>query len=349
MRALWLVVSGVVVAACGRTEVVRWTPTVTAPDSGIDAGFVDGGSDAGITTDAGVRDAGFEQDAGIKPCIDGRFSLSAAEPVVMLVIDRSGSMIDTFPGGTTSKWNALRTALNQTLPAVDDTVQLGAVFFPIDGADECDVPDITALSPGFGQADIILTTASLTEPRGSTPTSAALGVAFRMLRTRRTGNTARAVVLATDGEPTCTSLAPVLQGLRSELDAGVPTWVIGIESTTRPTLTQALEAMANAGGRARVDAGTPYFPATSPAAMVEAFMAIRDQVSACSFLTDSVPDLDGGITVTYGAQQVPFDATGVDGWQWTDRNNGELVLRGEFCSRAIAMPQQLQVVVSCSR
>ncbi|MGV3624050.1 MAG: vWA domain-containing protein [Archangium sp.] len=343
MRALWLVVA-VVVVGCGRTELVDWTPL---------ASRVDGGSDAGMSVDAGISDAGIRDagvfDAGIKPCIDGRFSLSPAEPVVMLVIDRSCSMDEFFPGGTVTKWEALRAALNQTLPMVDDTIQLGSVYFPIDGAEDCDVPAITALPPGFGNADAILTTANVTEPAGATPTSAALRVAIDVLQARRTGNTARGMVLATDGEPTCTSLQTTLNDLSGAFDAGVPTWVIGIESVSRPSLTQALEAMAYAGRRPRVDAGSAYFPATSTAAMVEAFRSIRDQVSACSFLTDSVPDLDGGITVTFGNEMVPADPSGTNGWLWTDRNNGELVLRGDFCARAIAMPQPLQVVVSCAR
>ncbi len=345
MRALWLAVSVVAVIGCGRTEVVRWSPVV--PDGGLDGGFVEGGSDAGFA-DAGQSDGG--SDAGIKPCVDGRFSLSAAEPLVMLVIDRSCSMLDYFPDGTTSKWNALRNALNQTLPTIDDTVQLGVVFFPIDGAaNDCDVPAISALRPGFGHADIILNTLSSTEPRGATPTSAALRVAYDILQSRRTGSTARGMVLATDGEPTCVSANVVLNDLRTALDAGVPTWVVGIETVAAPALTQVLVSMANAGGRPRIDAGVPYFPATSAGALTEAFRSIRDQVAACSFITESVPDLDGGIAVTYGGQPVPYDPSGVSGWLWTDRNNGELVLRGAHCTRAIATPQQLQVVVSCSR
>lgn len=335
------------VIGCGRTEVVRWTPKFTPPDGGVDAG-TDAGRPIDAGFDAGLPDAG-QPDAGIKPCIDGRFTLTAAEPVVMLVLDRSGSMIDLFPTGQISKWDALRNALNQTLPAVDNSMQLGVVFFPIDGADDCEVPAVTALQPGRGHASLILDTIAITEPRGATPTSAALRVGFDMLQTRRTANTARGMVLATDGEPSCTTLGDVEIDLRVALDAGVPTWVVGIESAFRPELSAALEAMALAGGRPQLDGGTSYFSARSSTGLVDAFAAIRDQVAACSFLTESVPDLDGGITVTYGAQQVPHDPSGVSGWLWTDRNNGELVLRGDYCARAISMPQPLHVVVSCSR
>jgi hypothetical protein len=350
VRFLGLTVVGAVlvmlVIGCGRTEVVRYT--LAPPDAGmaVDAGPTpDAGIDAGV--DAGVPDAG-QPDAGIKPCIDGRFTLTQAEPVVMLVIDRSGSMIDLFPGGTTSKWNAIRNALNQTLPAVDNTMQLGVVFFPIDGADDCEVPAVTALAPGRGQASIILNTIAVTEPRGLTPTSAAVRVAFDILSSRRAANTARGMVLATDGEPTCATLATVEDDLRMALDAGVPTWVVGIESSSQPDLTTALDAMARAGGRARIGTSTAYFSATSATGVVDAFTAIRDQVAACSFLSESVPNLDGGISVTYGTEVVPFDPSGVSGWMWTDRNNGELVLRGSYCTRAITMPQPLHVLVSCS-
>ncbi len=52
MRVLWLAVGVAVAIGCGRTEVLRWTPTVTPPDGGTDAG-VDGGrpfTDAGVDT-----------------------------------------------------------------------------------------------------------------------------------------------------------------------------------------------------------------------------------------------------------------------------------------------------------
>jgi hypothetical protein len=52
--------------------------------------------------------------------------------------------------------------------------------------------------------------------------------------------------------------------------------------------------------------------------------------------------------VTYGGQAVPHDPAGLQGWMWTDRTNGELVLRGDACARAISMPRTLEVVVTCS-
>lgn len=316
-------------------------------DAGRDAGLVDAGAlDAG--TDAGRPDAGTADAGGMpKPCIDGRFTLSTAEPVVMLVLDRSGSMMNTFAGGMVSMWTALRDALRVTLPAVNQTMQIGGLFFPVDGARECEVPAVAGVRPAKGNVPLLLTTLDSVEPIGATPTLQAVRVASEVLLSRRTSNTARAMVLATDGAPSCSTLGETLAEIERAADGGVPTYVVGLQTSGVPGLVTALNQMAVAGRRPR-DGARRFFSAESGAELQRAFTTIRDQVGACSFLTDSVPSLDGGaMTVTLGGVLVPFDESGVTGWRWTDRPNGELVLQGADCQRAIAQPSLLNVVVSC--
>src|SRR5690242_7532494 len=97
--------------ACGRTEPVDYS------------------FDAGDQEEHAAAPLPRKPDGGVA-CIDGESELLEARPVVMLVIDRSSSMRQDFPGTRGSKWAGLRVALNEALPPWNDTMDLGAIFFP---------------------------------------------------------------------------------------------------------------------------------------------------------------------------------------------------------------------------
>lgn len=341
MSVLWRFIVVALAVGCGRTELVRFEPDASVPvalDAGRDAGARDAGPDAG--PDAGV-DGGFQP----KPCVDGTFTLSPAEPVVMMVLDRSCSMDMVFTNGQT-RWEALVTSLEAALPSVDQTMQLGGLAYPPNAADSCTVAPGAGIWPSRGNVAQILSNLRSVLPNGATPTTAALQVAGQVLRTRRASSTARAMVLATDGQPSCTTdpLDDALIELRRAANDGIPTYVIGIADDQ--FLSRSLDQMAVAGGRPRSGAQA-YYSAQSAAELRLAFETVRDQVGACSFLTDSVPDTRGSIRVTFDGVELTFDETGRDGWRWTDRPNGEIALVGQSCSRAIARPAGLVVTVAC--
>ncbi len=326
---------------CGRSDVFRFDTEVKplVMDAGLDAGRDAGLVDAGV--DAGRVDAGFVP----KPCIDGTFTLAPAEPVVMMVLDRSCSMDLVFQNGVT-RWESVVNSLQATLPTVDQRMQLGGLAYPTNETDPCTVPDVSGIWPARGNVPLLLTNLASIRPTGSTPTTDALRVAGQVLRGRRAGNAARAMVLATDGQPTCTGapLQDSLAELRRAATDGIPTYVVGIADDA--SLQAALQQMAVAGSRPRVGMQA-YYSAQSPAELQLAFSTIRDQVGSCSFLTNSVPDMKGTIRVTFEGVEVPFDSSGQNGWQWTDRENGEMVLLGSVCARAVARPSSLVVTVAC--
>ncbi|MDX2009238.1 MAG: vWA domain-containing protein [Myxococcaceae bacterium] len=372
MRLQTLLSVVLLVLACGRTDPLRYDPPplpLPEPmpvDAGLDAGLdagVDAGFDAGV--DAGV-DAGLDggTDAG-KPCLDGRFTLAPAVPVVVLVLDRSGSMDDAFPGAT-SKWDALVRSLNQALPAVNQTMELGLLLYPLNRALACTSAAQASPLPGLGNVPTILQTLAMARPAGGTPTADAISAGVASLQGRRTATSARALVLATDGVPncngllfprTCLCLMPpcsaeecvddvrTVQRVRDAFTAGIPTYVIGIESPNA-AFTGVLDQLAVAGGRARSNGRQKYYSAESAADLQTALTTIRDQVGQCTFLTSSVPNADGGLRVLFRGREVPFDMN--EGWSWTDRDNGELVFRGASCQQVMGQAQALEVVVACS-
>lgn len=337
-------------AACGRSGVYRY-------DHVSDGGSLDGSL---LMPDAAVPDAG-------KPCIPGTLTLVHASPVAGFVIDRSSSMNDRF--GMTTKWKALTSALTTALtPDVDQTMQIGALLFPIGGANAlaCLPPGAADLTPAIGNAQPLVSLLTSRNPSGSTPTAGAIDVAAASVLGVRAAAASRALVLATDGQPDCnTSLNPqtctcigshtcnavrclddvrTVDRIAHYADAGLPTYVIGIAPSSDATFIRVLNDMANAGGRPQVGAGTAFYSVSNEAELTQAFDAITAQVGACVFLSSSVPSSDKGITVKLGGVDVPEGT----GWVWSDRMNGELTLLRGFCDEVTANPGiPLDAIIAC--
>jgi hypothetical protein len=63
-------------------------------------------------------------------------------------------------------------------------------------------------------------------------------------------------------------------------DAGLPTYVIGLQSESDATLVRVLNDMAVAGGRPQQNATTRFYSVSSGAQLDSALTTIRDQVGA---------------------------------------------------------------------
>lgn len=351
MRLTLLALVALLAAACGRTEVVRYSEL--PPDA-------DGVVPPGAGLDAGV-------DAG--PCLPRPLPLEPATPNVMFVIDRSGSMAEDLDGRAdagVTRWRVLEASLRSVLPPLDQQVALGALMYPV-GGQSCSVPSAVDLSPRTGNAGRLLSLFTTSAPLGGTPTADALDVAATHLRTLRTATSARALILATDGAPncnaalrnnTCTCTSPPMRNpncdapthcldetrtvrqLGQHLLVGLPTYVIGLGSQLNQWA-RTLDAMAVAGGVPR--AGVPrYYSITSQAELTDAFQRITAQLTRCTFLVSGL-GLDDPFVVEVGGAVVP---EGPDGWAWVDRENGELTLKGSACDAA-AMGALARVLVGC--
>lgn len=362
VRLVLAVAVVVSVAACGRTELVRYTV-----DAGVDAGF-DAGHDAGF--DAGV-DAGVDAGLDAGPCLPRPLPLVPAVPTVMFVVDRSGSMDEDLDGnndGGLSRWAVLQTSLATALPPHDQRIAMGALLYPSAFTFSCDAPTSVDLSPARGNAAALLGLFGRAPPRGGTPTSQAVSLAAAHLAQLHTATAARALVLATDGapncnerldnatcvctsrptfEPNCDSPENCLDDSRTVLvirdlfdAARVPTYVIGLGSQLNQ-FASTLDAMAVAGGVPR--AGTPrYYSVASQAELTDALTRITAQLARCTYLLNGL-GLNDTFVVEVDGAVVP---EGPNGWEWLDRMNGELRLHGEACDRA-ASGSVATVLVDC--
>ena len=102
--------------------------------------------------------------------------------------------------------------------------------------------------------------------------------------------------------------------------------------------------MAVAGGRPQAGAHK-YYAATSEQELDGALVAIRDKVGACTYLTPSVPDAQGHITLAIDGKPVVLDDA--NGWAWIDQSNGELVLSGDACKLVSGAALNVVATVSC--
>ena len=311
-------------------------------------------------------------DAGI-PCRPGGVSLAHAQPTVMFVLDRSTSMGTAMASGRNgqTRWAALASALGSVLPSVNQAMAIGALFFPssTSGTMNCSVAGRADLVPATGNVAALTRLMSSLAPGGATPTAAAIDTAASLLAAVRAAAGARALVLATDGGPdcnqsldtrtcrcvtatagACTSSVACVDDTRTVATLarhqaqGLPTYVVGIESTGDTQLSDVLDAMAVAGGRPRTGAAQSYYRATSAAELDAALATIRDQVGACTFLTGSVPDSGGAIVISLDGADLTSEE-----WAWGNRETGELLLLGDACAVVAAVPDtKVSAVVTCN-
>jgi Mg-chelatase subunit ChlD len=177
------------------------------------------------------------------------------------------------------------------------TCPLGDACVPYDGychgRDRCDVPSYAAPAVPFaaltGAAPSLISSLTMRQPDGRTPTGPALSGAVQAARARAVAvpDHKVAVVLVTDGLPTeCTPLdIPAIAAVAADGATGtpaVPTFVIGVfgpdeAATARPNL----DALAGAGAT-----GTAVVIDTSQdvtKALQAALNRIRTTAVACSF------------------------------------------------------------------
>ena len=368
----------VAMGACGsRTGLFGEEPLGKLPDGSFpDGPTTDGPPDGAIA------------------CTPGRFTFELATAQLMFVLDRSGSMAfaldgrrpDQFgnlPPGVLSRWDTLRDALFQTITPFDNSLAMGAKFYPEElpgdpnepaPADEACRTDVgVGIAPALGNAPDIINVFDTTIPVGGTPTSEAIRLAAQYLAGSRT--VARTIIVATDGAPNCnanldqtrcvcTSMtgncATAPGGEYNCLDDSrtigvvrdvfenqkIPVYVVGIGSTERPEFLKVLDDMAVAGGRARATTPRHYNVQTS-AELKTALQSIGDSIAKCTYLTPSSPTDPNAISVEINGKVIQRDQTHANGWDWVDQAFGTLAFFGTACADASTGKPAISGVVSC--
>ncbi len=194
------------VVGCGSKD--NTTPTLdpaatvdggpTEPGGGLEAAVTDSNPDAG----PGMVDGA---------CGGTMMKASARDANLLLLLDKSGSMLQKPDGFAVKKWDAVKIALRDALTPLKGKMSLGLAMYPNDtsgGGDACAVPSggaAVTVPVAADSIDKILEAVNGATPAGATPTAKALAAALDYY-TAGAGKDLKGdkfVVLATDGGPNC--------------------------------------------------------------------------------------------------------------------------------------------------
>ena len=132
----------------------------------------------------------------------------------------------------------------------------------------------------------------------------------------------------------------------------IPVYVVGLDGsmTMRTDLLAVLDEMARVGGRPRpiVNPGDrAYYSVRTPGDLERAFDTIVAPLARCAYVTPSRPTNPDEIDIEIDGRLVSRDATRVEGWDWTDRDFGEITFYGMACARAASAVVNVRARVGC--
>ena len=191
---------------------------------------------------------------------------------LLVIFDRSGSMSEPWEtdAGPEPRWRVAADALDAALTPLADRLEVGAILFPAPSAapSSCgDVDPIEAQMPFEGGAAFLVHWRSAWDSPvlgGSTPLDAAFDRADEALSPA--DDTVTAVVVLTDGQPSCRGLVLAEEHAAAWQIRGIATYAVGLPGAfggSGVAAEEMLNAIARAGG---TDA---YLPVDDPAALTE--------------------------------------------------------------------------------
>jgi hypothetical protein len=206
--------------------------------SGFGGDFSFDSPDGPIVTDAGASGGDEFGTDVLLECGFNTFNVERAPPDVLVVLDRSGSMMKNVAGqcvnqavnctnpvaGSLSRWAIAKTALDTVIGTTEQNIFWGMKLYPTckqpggqignDDPGRCDFPVGTrnacaieggVTTPALGQQRLISETIIRETPSldsGATPTGLAVTAGVALLKSIQTKNP-KFILLVTDGDPTC--------------------------------------------------------------------------------------------------------------------------------------------------
>ncbi len=293
-------------------------------------------------------------------------------PDVLIVLDRSGSMNESYDGmscgaggmggraggmtncGPDSKWAKVVPAITQVVSETQTDVNWGLKFFPQmtagAGMDACAVNNTAEVPIGPSNGAAIQTAIM-----GSTQANGGVVTGYNGTPTRNAANGAvgymqsltdanpKFILLATDGAPTCaeagtTNASPgAIAAVEAAKTAGFPTFVVGIATANSAEADATLSGMATAGGLPR--AATPtYYPVTNADDLAAAIRTLIGVAATCTFQVGPTPTDDGStaldkIDVFGDGVLIGRDMTHTNGYDYKDASMQQIEVHGPLCDQ----------------
>jgi hypothetical protein len=288
--------------------------------------------------------------------------ISRLKPRIIFAIDRSGSMGEPFRGSTT-RWEAIRSALMEPKDGIVATLQSVAFFglviydgplpSPLGTGEKC--PNLVPVNPelnNFTAIDKVFPTKAPEPNSSSTPTAAALDEAYRLISSSSDDSEASGVVvLCTDGEPNrcidssqetsqfvvsssgavelASDYETPVKSISGAMELGIRTFVINLVSGTQQ-YEQQLEELA------RVGAGSPVVAPTTQEELSLRLKEIMTKAIGCKVKLHARVDSENACQGTVELNGRPLICEDPDGWLPIDENHIEL--QGASCTSFINSP-----------
>jgi hypothetical protein len=293
-------------------------------------------------------------------------------PDVLIVLDRSGSMNESYDGmscgaggmggrpvgmtncGPNSKWAKVVPAITEVVSETQTDVNWGLKFFPQvaagAGTDACAVNNMAEVPIGPSNGTAIQTAImGATQANGGvvtgyngTPTRNAANGAVGYMQSLTDANP-KFILLATDGAPTCaeagtTNASPgAIAAVEAAKTAGFSTFVVGIATANSAEADATLSGMATAGGLARA-ATPPYYPVTNADDLAAAIRTLIGVAATCTFQVGPAPTDDGStaldkIDVFGDGTPIVRDPTHTNGYDYKDSTMQQIEVHGPLCDQ----------------
>ena len=313
--------------------------------SGID---LDGSAGSGNGDGGPVRDG----------CVNVAVQIKKTIPTVVLLVDQSGSMTESFSGG--NRWDVLRDALMDAQTGIvarlENDVRFGLALYSSrdensDGTVEGECPLLTEVAVALGNYQAINTVYAGADPIDETPTGDSItAVTDALIPVQSDGP--KVIVLATDGEPdTCevpnpqNGQAEAIAAAQRAFQNNIRTYIISVGQGT--VSLSHLQDMANAGQGLPVGGAqkADYYEANNQAALEGAFNEIINGVRDCKLkLNGQVdPAKAGQGRVTLDGQ--PLGYQDPNGWKLNNPTEIELV--GTSCQAIKTGDHDVRVTFPC--
>jgi hypothetical protein len=298
-----------------------------------------------------------EGDVDNGECAQQSFVPSSEPADVLLVLDRSKSMIEhTVPPLDQTRWDAVVAGLTSVISGTDASVAWGLKLFPEGEGSACAAESVTdavavAIAPHHAPAVNALIEGTQALGNG-TPTGDAILQATNYLTAR--GARHQYLVLATDGEPSCPKGADgdaqqhAIDAITTAMTAGFPTYVIGVVDAKDNDTARRLDAMAVAGGTARSGSDHQFYAAYSQDELALALEAVTGDVASCAFTFSDPPPDPTNIAVKLDGMRLERDETRTQGWDYLDDSYSGVELYGDACAALKDTAQsQIDIVFGC--
>lgn len=368
---------GLLALGCGDAA-----PPAQDLDTGIDLPGTTEAPEEPVETDDDTGTTG-EPSPNIDPsaCIEETLQLTVEPPQVMLLLDKSYSMVEfqwDHDGDaltpTVTRWNSLYTVVDALVHDVESSMDLGMVLFPSPTVADNDADTACLVDPTPGaamapaNADAIvgaLPGPTATDLYGGTPVSGGMAVVLEHLAEVADGRP-QAVVLVTDGAANCMAGTSGM-GVFTEYDAnlaplvadafadGIATYVVGVDIVDALGIYPQdnpyvrLSELALAGGVPRAGA-EPFYNTTDEDELLTALAGITTALG-CTLALDTPATSADQLTVEVNGVEVPrVTACGPDGIGWRFVEDAAPYESIELCAAtcdAAHVQAELDVTYAC--